>query len=51
MITLTTVFGKLFNQIVSNHILDYLIANNYIIEAVQKAFINNMNGIIEHNLE
>ncbi len=49
MIALTTVFGKLFYQIVSIHILDYLITNNYINEAVQKAFIKNINGTIEHN--
>ncbi len=49
MIALTSVIGKLFNKIISDHILDYMIINNVINTAVQKAFIKNINGTIEHN--
>ena len=49
MIALTSTIGKLFHQLISDRILDYLISNSYINPAVQKAFIKNINGTIEHN--
>jgi hypothetical protein len=49
MIALTSTIAKLFHQIISNRSLDYLIANGYIKDSVQKAFIKNKNGTIEHN--
>ena len=49
MIALTSTIGKLYHQIVSDRILDYMIANKFLNPAVQKAFIKNINGTIEHN--
>ena len=49
MIALTSVIGKLFHQIISNRILDYMTSNGYISTEMQKAFIHNINGTIEHN--
>ena len=49
MIALTSIVGKLFHQIISDRLLEFLIANGYINPAVQKAFIKNINGTIEHN--
>ena len=49
MIALTSVIGKLFHQILSDRILDFLIKNNFLDPALQKAFIKNINGTIEHN--
>ena len=49
MIALTSVAGKVFHQIVSERMLKYLIGNGYIDSSLQKAFISNINGTIEHN--
>ena len=49
MIALTSIICKLFNQIVSDRILDYMIENSFIDNSVQNAFIKNVNGTIEHN--
>ena len=49
MIALTSVIGKIYHQIVSDRILDFMIGNGYINAAVQKAFIKNINGTVEHN--
>ncbi len=49
MIALTSVAGKIFHQIISDRMLDYLISNGYIDSSLQKAFIKNINGTIEHN--
>ncbi len=48
-IALSSIAGKIYHQILSNRILDYLIGNNYIDSSMQKAFIHNVNGTIEHN--
>ncbi len=48
-IALSSITGKIYHQILSNRILEYLIGNNYIDNSMQKAFINNINGTIEHN--
>jgi hypothetical protein len=49
MIALTSIIGKLFNQIISDRTLEYMTSNGYLNPAVQKAFIKNINGTIEHN--
>ena len=49
MIALTSVIGKIYHQILSDRILQYLIGNGYINDALQKAFIKNVNGTVEHN--
>ena len=49
MIALTSIIGKIFHQIMSDRILDYMIGNGYLNPAVQKAFIKNINGTVEHN--
>ena len=49
MIALTSIIGKLFHQIISDRLLEYMISNGYINNAVQKAFIKNVNGTVEHN--
>ena len=46
MIALTSVAGKLYHQIISDRMLDYLIGNGYIDASLQKAFIKNINGTI-----
>ncbi len=48
-IALSSIVGKIYHQILSNRILDYLIGNGFIDSSMQKAFINNINGTIEHN--
>ena len=49
MIALTSTIGKLFNQIISDRLLEYMIQNSFIDDSIQKAFIKNVNGTIEHN--
>ena len=49
MISLTSCIGKIFNQILSERLTLYLTANGLIDKRVQKAFINGVNGCIEHN--
>ena len=49
MIALTSVFAKLYHQLLSNRILDYLTLNGFIDTSMQKAFVQNINGTIEHN--
>ena len=49
MISLTCCIGKIFNQISSERMSTYLTTNEFIDKRVQKAFINGVNGCIEHN--
>ena len=49
MIALTSVIAKLYHQLLSNRILDFLTLNGYIDTSLQKAFVQNVNGTIEHN--
>ena len=49
MISLTSCIGKMFNQILAERMTSYLTANEFIDKCVQKAFINGLNGCIEHN--
>ena len=49
MITLISTIGKLFNQIGSDRILEYMTMNSFIDNSVQQEFIKNVNGTIERN--
>ncbi len=49
MIALSSTFGKTYHQIVAKRLVDYFTSNGYIDKTVQKAFINRVNGVIEHN--
>ena len=49
MIALTSIVGKVFHQILSSRTLEFMTNNGYIDNSMQKAFINNINGTIEHN--
>ena len=49
MIALTSIVGKIFHQIISDRVLDYMTTNGFIDTAMQKAFIRNVNGTMEHN--
>ena len=49
MIALSTVFGKIHHQIMANRSATYMTENGYIDKSVQKAFIQRINGVIEHN--
>ena len=50
MISLTSCVGKLFHQILSDRISEYLIRNNLLDSHTQKAFLKGINGCIEHTL-
>ena len=49
-IALTSCVGKLFHQILSERITDFLVGNGYINKEVQKAFLNKVSGCQDHNL-
>ena len=49
MIALTSIVGKVYHQIISSRTLKYMTTNGFIDNSMQKAFINNINGTIEHN--
>ena len=50
MIPLTSCISKVFHQVLANRSVDYLTSNHYIRKDLQKAFINGINGCIEHNI-
>ena len=50
MIALISTVGKLFHQIISDRILEYMTENKFLDKSVQKALIKNVNGTIEHNM-
>lgn len=50
MISLTSCVSKLFHQILADRTVKYVTTNNFIDTKVQKAFINGINGCIEHNI-
>ena len=50
MIALTSCVSKVFHQILSDRSVHYLTTNGYIRNDIQKAFINGINGCIEHNI-
>ncbi|XP_071491341.1 uncharacterized protein [Diadema antillarum] len=49
MISLTSCVSKIFHQILANRLACYLTTNCFIDPSVQKAFINGVNGCVEHN--
>ena len=49
MIALSSVLGKTFHLLLSQRLASYLTANNFIDSSIQKAFLNKINGTIEHN--
>ena len=49
MISLTSCISKIFHQILADRLVSYLTDNNFIDKSIQKAFIKNINGCIEHN--
>lgn len=50
MISLTSCVGKLFHQILSDRISNYLLGNKLLDSQTQKAFLKGINGCIEHTL-
>ena len=50
MISLTSCVSKVFHQILANRTTDYLTGNSFLQRDTQKAFINGINGCIEHNM-
>ena len=48
MISLTFNIGKLYHTLESNRTLDFMIGNEYLDPKVQKAFIEGINGCVEH---
>ncbi len=48
MISLTCAVGKLYHQIMANRTGSFLIENNVIDPSMQKAFLQGINGCIEH---
>ena len=49
MIALSSVLGKTFHLLLASRMSDYLLANKFIDSTIQKAFLRNINGVIEHN--
>ena len=50
-ITLTSCMGKVFTSILKRRVLSYMGANNYLDTSIQKAFINNIPGCLEHQVK
>lgn len=50
MIALSCTMGKIYHQIMGNRTVDYMTANKFIDPSIQKAFIQKINGTIEHNI-
>eukprot|EP01084_Bolivina_argentea_P280382 479496_1 len=48
MIAITRIFSKLFHTLISDEITQYVINNNYLSVRIQKAFLRNISGCIEH---
>ena len=49
MIALSSVLGKTFHLLLADRLTNYLTENKFIDKATQKAFINRVNGVVEHN--
>ena len=47
-IALSNCDGKIFFSLLSKHLLEYLISNNYMITSVQKGFLPKVAGCVEH---
>ena len=50
-ITLTSCMGKVFTSILKRRVLSYMGTNNYLDTSIQKAFINNIPGCLEHQVK
>ena len=50
MIALSSVLGKVYHLLISQRLCEYVTKNNLIDSTVQKAFIQKVNGVIEHNM-
>ncbi len=48
LLSLTCAVGKVYHQIMANRTATFLIDNNIIDPSMQKAFLNGINGCIEH---
>eukprot|EP01083_Nonionella_stella_P144400 450792_1 len=48
MISITRIFSKLYHSIISDEITTFVIQNNYINTNIQKAFIRDISGCVEH---
>ena len=48
MIALTAIIARLYHCLEGDRIIEFLIKNNYVDKRIQKAYINNVNGCIEH---
>ena len=49
MIALSSVLGKVFHLLLSQRISTFVTSNELIDPKIQKAFMHNINGVIEHN--
>jgi len=49
MIALSSVLGKTFHLLLAHRITTFLTENSFIDKTIQKAFIQKVNGVIEHN--
>ena len=47
-IALASVLGKVFHQVKAGQLTDFMLKNNYIDPSIQKAFLKNINGCVEH---
>ena len=50
MISLTSSIAKTYHLLLAKRLTKFLTGNNYIDEKVQKAFLQGINGTIEHNV-
>ena len=50
-ITLTPCTGKLFTSILKERLLSYMKSNSYLDTSIQKAFVNNVPGCLEHQVK
>ena len=50
-IALTSCIGKVFTSLLKQRWLSYMVGNNYLNTAVQKAFVNGVPGCSEHHLK
>ena len=48
MISLTANVGKLYHTLESTRTINFMIRNKYLDPSAQKAYINGINGCVEH---
>ena len=49
MIALSSVFGKIFHQIIVNRLERYLTKNEFVDTTIQKGFMKGVSGCVDHN--